>query len=55
MGLDKKQKIFIINNVEKLGSAEKVKKLYNKDCTVDNFAITYSIKMFGKIKRTPTK
>ena len=55
MGLDKKQKIFIMKKVEKLGSTKKVKRLYNKDCIVDNFAMAYAMKLFGKIKRTPTK
>ena len=55
MGFGKDQKIFIMKKVEKLGSTEKVKRLYNKDCTVDNFAVAYAMKLFGKIKRTPTK
>jgi len=55
MGLGKDQKTFIMKKVKKLGSTKKVKRIYNKDCTVDNFAMTYASKLYGKIKRTPTQ
>ena len=45
MALDSDQKAFIRKKVKDLGSIEKVKELYCKDCSVDNYANKVAKKM----------
>ena len=50
--LDKKQKKFINKKIKKLGSMAAVNIFYNKDCSVDHYAIKMSRKLYPrKIKR----
>ena len=44
------QKKWITNVVKQLGSINKVKELYNKDCVVDKWANTLARQLFG-VKR----
>lgn len=46
MALDKEQKQFIRAKVKELNSIEKVKNLYNKKCSVDDYANKVSKKIF---------
>ena len=48
MALEKDQKTFIKAKVKELGSMKKVKVLYNQDCAIDRFAITYAKKILKK-------
>jgi len=51
MALDSDQKQFIRQKVEALGDIEKVKQLYYKDCSVDNYANKVARKIFGERKK----
>lgn len=48
MALEQDQKNFIMTKVKELGSVPAVVKLYNKDCAVDTWAITYAKLIFSK-------
>jgi len=43
--LDDNQKTFIEKKVKELGTIDKVKKLYDKDASVDKFAVKYAKKI----------
>lgn len=48
MTLEQDQKDFIKQKVKELKSINKVKEVYNKDCTVDKFANAYAKKFLKK-------
>jgi hypothetical protein len=50
MSLNSDQKAFVREKVKQLGSIDKVKAFYNKDCEVDAYANIVSTKLFGKEK-----
>ena len=55
MALGQDQKDFIVSKVIELGSVEKTKRFYSKDCIVDKWALYYSNKLFNKQNRNKAK
>lgn len=51
MALDRDQRTFIKNKVEKLGSLEAVKNFYKRKSLVCEFALAYAEKIYNKKKK----